>query len=76
MLPTVASLLGLPLPADRVIDGADLSAVLGGSEAPERLLYYYSQSGVSLDAVRDRDDRNVGRRRCRKGVAGGHPGSL
>jgi uncharacterized sulfatase len=53
VLPTIAGLLGLPLPADRVIDGADLSALLRGGEAPDRLLYYYSQSGVSLDAVRD-----------------------
>jgi uncharacterized sulfatase len=54
IFPTILSLLGLPLPADRVIDGTDASGVWRGT-APlaERPIFYYSHSGTSLDAVRD-----------------------
>jgi len=54
ILPTVLTLLQLPLPGDRIIDGTDISGLLLGTAAlPERVIYYYSQSGTSLDAVRD-----------------------
>ncbi len=54
IFPTILGLLGLPLPADRLIDGTDISGLLQGSVAlSERSLFYYSHSGTSLDAVRD-----------------------
>jgi arylsulfatase A-like enzyme len=54
LLPTIASLLGLALPTDRLIDGTDISGpLLGNGTLDNRPLYYYSQSGVTLDAVRD-----------------------
>jgi arylsulfatase A len=67
VLPTLLGLAGLPLPADRVIDGVDLRPVLLGrrGELPERPIYYYSDR--SLQAVR------VGRWKVhrRHGVYGG-----
>ncbi len=52
VLPTALGLAGLPLPADRVIDGIDLSPVLlkRGAELPERPIFYYHDR--SLYAVR------------------------
>lgn len=54
IFPTLLSLLNLPLPVDRIIDGEDISAaLLQGAALPERVLLYFSQTGASLDAVRD-----------------------
>jgi arylsulfatase A-like enzyme len=67
VLPTVLALAGLPLPADRTLDGVDLRPVLLGrrGELPERPIYYYADR--SLQAVR------VGRWKAhrRHGVFGG-----
>ena len=52
--PTLLALLDLPLPPDRLIDGQDISGLLlGTGPLPERPLFYYSQTGTALDAVRD-----------------------
>jgi len=53
LFPTALALAGLPLPADRTIDGADLSPLLfgRGGKLPERPVWYYQ--GRSLFALRD-----------------------
>jgi uncharacterized sulfatase len=66
VLPTVLSLAGVPLPDDRIFDGADLLPVLEGlAQAPQRPVHFYS--GVTLEATR------LGRfkHHARKGVYGG-----
>jgi len=51
MLPTAAALSGARLPADRVIDGVDLSGPIRGSgPSPRRTLFYYSDN--ELRAIR------------------------
>ena len=51
LMPTAAALAGATLPADRIIDGVDLSATLRGSgPSPRALLFYYWDS--ELRAVR------------------------
>jgi len=54
VLPTFASLAGVPPPGDRVIDGYDLSPVLKGTgPSPRRWLFYYASTGSGvLSAVR------------------------
>jgi len=52
-LPTFAALAGVTLPADRVIDGIDIGALLlGAGEAPteERTLYFFNQ--YALEGLR------------------------
>ena len=54
VLPTVLALAGLPLPADRIIDGVNVSPLLfrrRGEPAPERPIFYYQDR--SLYAVRE-----------------------
>ncbi len=51
LLPTCAKLAGAELPADRVLDGYDLSPVLLGSgDSPRQTMFYYR--GTKLQAVR------------------------
>ncbi len=52
VLPTVARLAGVPVPADRVIDGRDIWPLLDGSAqaSPHEALYFYW--GDALHAVR------------------------
>lgn len=52
LLPTLLALAGVPLPADRLIDGIDLAPLLFANEelAPRPILYY---SGFSLWALRE-----------------------
>lgn len=54
ILPTLMSLLALPLPKDRLLDGQDITATLAGDETAnrDRLIYYFNAN--VLDAVRDR----------------------
>ena len=54
LLPTFASLAGARIPADRVLDGYDLSATLRGqSPSPRQTVFYYANSGAGvLSAVR------------------------
>jgi len=67
VLPTALGLAGLPLPADRIVDGVDLAPLLfgRGRDLPERPVFYYSDR--SLQAVR------IGRWKAhrRHGVFGG-----
>jgi uncharacterized sulfatase len=68
LFPTVLARAGVPLPADRIVDGLDLWPLLTvGSNAPERPIWYYQ--GDSLLAVRS------GRWKAhrRHGVFGGVP---
>jgi arylsulfatase A-like enzyme len=51
ILPTLASLAGAPLPADRVLDGGDLTPVLRGTGPSPRHDYFYYR-GSTLQAVR------------------------
>jgi uncharacterized sulfatase len=51
VLPTFAALAAAPLPADRVLDGYDLSPVLRGAAASPRKSYFYYRS-ATLQAVR------------------------
>jgi arylsulfatase A-like enzyme len=48
VLPTALGLAGLPLPADRVIDGVDLAPLLfgRGPEPPERPIFYYQDRAL------------------------------
>jgi arylsulfatase A len=54
ILQTFASLAGAPPPADRVLDGYDLSATLKrGDPSPRHTLFYYASTGSGvLSAVR------------------------
>lgn len=70
VLPTLASLAGAALPADRKLDGADLRGVLQGDPAaapPHEAFYYYR--GLELEAVRDREWKLV-LPKPRQGAAG------
>ena len=52
VLPTIASLTGTPLPAERTIDGLDISALLAGeSGSPRDEFLYYAMSG-KLEGIR------------------------
>ena len=51
LLPTFASLAGARLPADRVLDGWDLTPALKGSGPSPRTTYFYYR-GSTLQAVR------------------------
>lgn len=52
LFPTIAALAGARLPADRVLDGLDVSKVLTNEESlPPRMLVHYF--GPQLQAVRD-----------------------
>ncbi len=51
IFPTLLDWLGLPLPADRIIDGHSIRPVLEGKPATPRITYHYS--GMRLMAVGD-----------------------
>ena len=53
LFPTIAKLAGATLPADRVLDGQDLSKLLIQGETPQqpRILYHYF--GPQLQAIRE-----------------------
>jgi arylsulfatase A-like enzyme len=54
LLPTVARLVGRPLPSNRVLDGQDMLEFLeGNGPSPAQEFFYYS-SGGRLEGVRDR----------------------
>ena len=55
ILPTIAALTGIPLPADRAVDGLDLSGLLkGDAKSPRREFLYYSRNG-QLEGIREGD---------------------
>jgi len=48
LLPTIAALTGTPLPADRVIDGVDISALLtSDTESPRKEFLYYNRERLA-----------------------------
>jgi len=56
LLPTFAHLAGLPLPQDRMIDGASLAPLLWGDGTPPHdYLYYLTYASGDFHAVRDAD---------------------
>ena len=55
ILPTIASLTGSHLPADRTIDGVDISPLLTGDDkSPRQEFLYYAMSG-RLEGIRQGD---------------------
>jgi arylsulfatase A-like enzyme len=70
LLPTLLSLLAMPTPDDRLLDGIDISDfLLGQGEVGERYVYYFSTE-ADLDAVRDGRFKYHRRRGVRAGGAG------
>ena len=72
LVPTLLSLLALPAPPDRLLDGEDVGAHLfDAAPADDRLLYYYGMTqggnGGGLDAVRDARFKYHRRRGVRAG---------
>ena len=55
LLPTIAHLVGAEMPADRVVDGKDISNLLNdpGSNSPHDYFYYFSIRSEKLNAIRD-----------------------
>jgi uncharacterized sulfatase len=54
ILPTIAGIAGVPLPAGRVVDGQDIRAFLEGkAPSPDEWFFYYDAGG-RLEGVRDR----------------------
>jgi arylsulfatase A len=54
ILPTIAGIVGVPLPAGRAIDGQDIRVFLEGKgPSPDEWFFYYN-SGGRLEGVRDR----------------------
>jgi arylsulfatase A-like enzyme len=54
LFPTLLSLVGIPLPGDRTIDGADLAATwFEGAPSPHDHLFYFPTIGSEPEAVRD-----------------------
>jgi arylsulfatase A-like enzyme len=55
LLPTIAAITGTPLPADRPIDGLDISALLSGeAETVRNEFLYYSRNG-RIEGIREGD---------------------
>jgi len=53
LLPTIAAITGTPLPANRIIDGMDISALLTGStESPRKEFLYYHRGG-RIEGIRE-----------------------
>jgi len=54
VFPTLLALAGVPLPGDRVIDGANLFETWrDGAPSPHEFLFYFPTIGTAPDAVRD-----------------------
>ncbi len=53
LFPTLLAAAGLPLPRDRILDGADLSATWQtGAPSPHEVLFYFPTIGADPEAVR------------------------
>jgi arylsulfatase A-like enzyme len=62
ILPTIMADLGLPLPADRAIDGRDIGPMLAtNADSPHRHLFYLNQWNGNFEAVRNADYKYRGR---------------
>lgn len=55
LFPTLLTMLGVPLPKDRVIDGRDMASMLSGGSSPHDYLYYVTAYSGEFQAVRDKD---------------------
>lgn len=55
LFPTLLTMLGIPLPADRVIDGRDMAGLVAGGASPHDVLYYVTAYSGEFQAVRDAD---------------------
>jgi arylsulfatase A-like enzyme len=55
ILPTIAALTGTRLPADRPIDGVDISALLAGTAKSVRKEFLYYSANGSLEGIREGD---------------------
>jgi arylsulfatase A-like enzyme len=55
LLPTIAALAGTKLPADLVIDGMDITALLNGTAKSVRQEFLYYSSSGSLEGIREGD---------------------
>jgi arylsulfatase A-like enzyme len=55
LFPTLLTMLGVPLPKDRVIDGRDMASMLSGGPSPHDYLYYVTAYSGEFQAVRDKD---------------------
>ncbi len=55
LLPTVAAITGTPLPADRAIDGMDISALLTGTAKSVRTEFLYYHMGGRIEGIREGD---------------------
>ena len=70
LFPTVAAILGVPLPADRTLDGRDILPVLTGASnaSPHEVLYFFNHDRIAALRTQDwkivvrADYRNVERR--------------
>ena len=54
ILPTIAGIVGVPLPAGRVIDGQDIRTFLEGQVPSPAEWFFYYDAGGRLEGVRDR----------------------
>ena len=54
ILPTLLSSLGITLPRDRIIGGADMAPILSGGQSLHDRLFYVSTWSGQYEAVRDR----------------------
>jgi len=53
ILPTLLARLGIALPEDRTIDGADIAPMLAGGKTPHDALFYVTTFSGQYEAVRD-----------------------
>ena len=55
LLPTIATITGTKLPADHLIDGVDISALLAGTAKSMRKEFLYYSSNGSIEGIREGD---------------------
>ncbi|WP_207905040.1 sulfatase-like hydrolase/transferase [Novosphingobium sp. PhB165] len=53
LFPTILAAVKQPLPADRVIDGRDITPILSGGQTPHDYLYYTTSWSGQYEAVRN-----------------------
>ena len=53
LLPTIAAITGTPLPADRAIDGIDISSLLSGAAKSVRNEFLYYNAGGHIEGIRE-----------------------
>ena len=55
LLPTIAAITGTPLPADRPIDGLDITGLLTGEAETVRNEFLYYTKGGRIEGIREGD---------------------